>query len=528
MLVNIRSLFAFPPMKHFSNTLSFLLSSILVMLFMTVCIVTYGRLQQFNPLFSQYLSTLTHQPIQIQGIITPRFSPKPGVHFPHIYIGTPNGAYSAKLDHVVLQPNIAQLLKGKLFFNKLKIKALHLNITPSAFNATLPLTSSSATPPSLPMFQLNRILIKSGDILIHTPSKRIQLSNLQFSAHPFNWDNHPFDSTLNGTININDNIHPPFTATVAFQGLIRLSTDLLKQTQSYLLAIAPNGKFTVTDLSWGALSLQTISTTIQTQANTLLFNPLIFQFAQGDTTGDATLDAKSGVLFFTQRASDIDSQAFLAPFFLQPPINGHVSFAIHHQLHLFHSTPLDSLNGTGFIIFKNGMIHHFNLERILKYAAEKLRAAVNLPATALETSPPPPITHAMISDGDTPFQRVSLQYNVLGNTILQGKLNFQNDLLALNGTGFYYLKNTTINAAFRATSKISDPTVNQIQTLLGGDFPLIIQGPLTNLAIAPDTQKIAPYLNSIVLQRLLNMPTDQIQKQLHFLFQLPILPNAPS
>src|SRR5262249_14785800 len=93
-------------------------------------------------------------------------------------------------------------------------------------------------------------------------------------------------------------------------------------------------------------------------------------------------------------------------------------------------------------------------------------------------------------------------------------LVLQTERLQLKGNGELDLKNKDINNHLFVTVSLTNPKVDKIQQLLGGSFPILVQGNLLTPIILPDLKVINPILTQYWLKETLKNPVKEIHKQI--------------
>jgi AsmA protein len=468
-------------------------------------------------ILNKQLAELTSQPTQIRGDISWQLFPKPGVKITQIQIGNAqrNTYYSAVLDSLFLNLQITPLIRGKLVFNELKVDGFKIHVNTSKEAPFKKLEDALAVKPSEKFpakFAIDQLLLTRGSISFITSKRGLTLNNVQFGASQFNLHQGFFPVQMKGYLLSTGpkvNLHTYIT----FKGRVRLTQQWLTQ------GLAPDnsiveGQVSFQDFQMNRFKIAKVNATSILKSNELVLNPLNLTLYHGKSVGDLTLHTSANKIVFNQIATGINSITFFKALFGETPITGTMDFSIHGST-VLGSDWQDQLTGKGNITIKEGALNFIDLNGVLNNFSAKLRAFLH------QTNP---LTHFKLGNqlesssptkGRTPFQLISVEYQLNKNLLLNEFALLQTNTLQMKGEGIINLQNYVINHRGMIKKISGDKTLEVVQNLLQGSIPVQITGTLLNPLIQPDVQKIAPIAAELILNQSLEKPMQRFKSQLN-------------
>mgnify|MGYP000390809151 CR=1 FL=1 len=122
-------------------------------------------------LINKELATLTSQKSQINGEITWRFLPRPGVKITKIHIADTH--FTLAIDNLLFNLKIAPLIHGQLVFKEIKVDGLTANIRNLESQTNITRPDSIQHDSGKVQFAIDRFLLTRGQIAITAPKQKI-------------------------------------------------------------------------------------------------------------------------------------------------------------------------------------------------------------------------------------------------------------------------------------------------------------------------------------------------------------------
>ncbi len=466
---------------------------------------------------NKHLSDLTSQPTKIEGDIAWQLFPKPGIRITKINIGQGQDAkYAAVLDNLFLNLQFTSLIRGKLVFNELKVDGfkLHVNTTKQAPKRDVPLSSVAKATDKVPAkFAIEQVLFTRGNISFITEQRGLTLNNVQVGASHVNFQNGFFPVQMKGSL-LSTGPKVNLNAYVTFKGRTRLTQQLFSQGLASSDNSLVEGQISIQDLQFNRFKITKINATSILKSGQLTLNPLNLTFYRGKSVGDLTFQTSTKKISFNQIASGVNSTSFLKALLGSTPIKGPMDFSIHGST-VLSSDWQDNLVGKGNITVKDGVLNFVNLNAVLNNFSSKLKLFLASSKSISDLKLGEQLESSTPMKGKTPFQLISVEYQLDKNLQLHESALLQANVLQMKGEGVVSLKDYVIQ--HRAIVKVTsgDKTLDNLQNLLNGSIPLHISGTLFEPVILPDVQKIAPIAAQLLLKKSLEKPMQQFETQLN-------------
>lgn len=512
-------------MKLIKKTLLF------IFIFFAIAALTlWGLTLTLNPdrvkgMFDKKLTTITGQQSHINGDIHWQLFPRPGLKVTDIQVGEEKGDedYSLVINNLLFNLRIRPLLKGQLVFSDIKIDGFKLKIKSNTNHSKVKLRKKTADTPSNPalnttnntpvQFAIDSFLLTNGELHLNTQQAKFSFSDLKIGASDLNLKNDSFPIQLKGNLNAllgQDKLKASFN----FQGTTKLS-ELLNYSRSHTLSsVAFEGKIAISDLIFNQLKLDKIDANASFKKEVLKLNPLNIKLYKGSSIGDLTYPLDSRLLSMNQTATNLDASSLFKSLIDKDILQGNLDFSIHANADLTKKDWLEKIQANGRLTIKDGIFRSFNIPKLLKDLTHQVQAlrhqqkinAQNI-KSLLETEPD------VYQDG-TSFQLLSIQYRLTEKKLITDSLLLQTKQLNLKGKGRINLNDFTMNNQLEAKLITSDNKLNEVQDILGGSFPLILSGTLTQPLILPDLKEMSPALMHYFLKQQLNKPINKLKQQL--------------
>ncbi|KTC78068.1 AsmA family protein [Legionella brunensis] len=469
---------------------------------------------------SSQLSALTHQQSRVDGDISWQIFPRPGIKITGVQIGEQNDQnnYSVKLDNLLFNLKITPLLRGKLVFSELDVNGFQININPDVQppkvkKATSP--STKKTNSVAEQFAIERILLSHGQINFKQNEQIIKLSNLQIGAEQFNLKKVPFPLQFKTQLDVATTNKSIVKAQINFKGNTGLSASLFNDPLTALQNTPLNGQLTIQELKVHRIKVNKIRANVKTKTGVLLLNPLTLNMYNGESVGDLSYEFASMKLIVNQTATNLNGNKLIYDLIKKKLFKGSVDFSIHTQANVQNGSWRENTSGNGSLTIKDGVVESINLNKVIDGTSDKINKLLSGKKDGVNSV----LQLSQFDDpaffkGNTYFKLLTLQYSLHDAKLLSDSLVLQTDRLQLKGDGELNLKDNNLDSHLLAKVSLTDPEVDKIQQLLGGSFPLLVQGTLAEPSVLPDLKIINPILTKFWLKETLVKPVKQIHKQI--------------
>jgi AsmA protein len=466
------------------------------------------------------LTELTQQPSKITGNISWQIFPRPAIKITGVQIGEQNGKahYCVKLDNLHLNLKITPLLRGKLVFSEVDVNGFQINLNPLA--QQYPFPEKKKTQPRsdkglniAEQFAIERILLSHGQIRLEKGQTSV-IANLQIGAEEFNLNKIAFPTRLKAQLNIRSGEQTLLKTQISFKGSLALSSTILNSPLLALKNSSLTGQLAMQNLEVSQLKINKIAANVKTQTGMLIFNPLTLSLYGGESMGDLSYELASMKVTLNQMATNLNGSKLLFDLLHTPLLKGNMDFSLHAQANLQNTWP-DNILGNGSLTLKDGEIESVNLDHVIDETSNKisqlLKDKTDEPSKdALQLSQSENLS---FPTQKTIFKLLTLQYSIHDAKLHSDSLILHTERLQLKGGGSLSLKDHVLNSHLLARVSATNPEVDKIQQILGGNFPLVVQGYLTQPTILPDLNIINPILAKYWLKTLIK-PVKEIQQQI--------------
>jgi|GEM_PF-2557135 len=495
--------------KLFAAALMFLLITSLALWVLSRSI----KPEMLREYISGQLSHITAQKSQINGEMTWQLFPQPGIKINDIQVGDDQSSkeYSLHLNKLQLNLKIAPLLRGKLVFNDLAVKGFRLLIKSDASTAVSRTANSSKTQQSVNPFAeqiaIDRLMLSDGQAIIQSKDRQLIFNDLQIGAEDINLQAMLFPFQLKSNIVYLDHNNKIASTKIQFKGHTLLTSALLNDPLGQLKSAQLSGQLDVQNARSGQIKLGKLQANTRFKQGILQLNPLTINLYDGQSFGDFRYELAEKNIQLNQTASALNSAKLSHDLFGKTLLKGKLDMSLHIQTDLNQNNWQPSSLGNGNISIKDGSLEAIDLNRIIDASSQKINKMLTSiqPGLTLGTSANP-LDEPMFFKGNTPFKLLSIPWRLENNSVHSEALLLQMDKLQVKGDSQLNLLDYALNGHLRATVLVDDKKINQIQTLLGGSFPLLIKNTVTEPRVVPDFSKISPVITKAWLNHTLTRP----------------------
>lgn len=471
------------------------------------------------------LAALTSLPSHINGGVEWNLFPQPGIKISTIELGdgtTPEN-YSLKIDNLFLHLKIIPLFRGKFEFSFLEVKGFKLQLNKASTNIikfgdnikTVDSAKQTANTPPAPPFKIEKILLSNGQVTIVRDNQTIKLSNLQIGMDNINLQQNatPFQLKTKATFfNANQLLS---SGQVQFKGSTNLLNAYLNNPTMNFKNALLTGQLNIQKAQFHEFKINKISANTHFKNSVLHLNPLTIKLYQGESIGNLSFNFSEKKINLDQTATNINSEKLSNDLFNTKLVKGNLDVSIHTQTDFQNTNWQDSTSGSGNISIKDGAIESINFNKLIAITSSKINNL--LPGKNLIVKPvllPGSFDDTAFFSGNTPFKLMTFKYHIANAILYSDALFMQTDTMQLKGDGMLNLKDYAIESHILTTVNVAEKKINEVQSLLGGSFPLLVQGSLTKPVISPDLKKIAPIITRLLLKDTLSKPIKEGKEHL--------------
>lgn len=509
---------------------------ILIILFGITAMALFTLTRIINPdLIRDYvnhqLTALTAQPSTIHGNIHWQIFPTPGIHVTDVQIGAANAEapYFAKLDHLFFNLNTKPLLQGKLVFSEIKINGFEMTMNmQSSLQKQATVHQSFEKPVGVQeKFAVKQLLLSNGTLHFINQGKELCIEQLQLGTDRFNMDHNAFPMQMKARIRYKDKAKQHIMTYATFKGTTLLTPEFINNPSSHLHDLQITGQLVLQNLSVHALSIHKLLGKLNISKGNLTLNPLTLALYQGESVGDLKYSFVTKKLKFNQTGTGLQGTKLLNDLFHQAPIKGTLDFSIHTELDLLEKSIEETMISHGMVSIHDGYLTTINLSQLVHYISNKIdQAAQGEKQNLSELLNRDQLEKAQVFKGTTAFKLATIEYQLNHAKIMSQSMLLHTPEVQFRGDGTMNLNDYAIQSkAFATITTPNNKRLEKIQNLLGGAFPLIIQGSLLEPIIYPDLKNMKPALSQWVGEVLIQ-PVRQI-KQLKTLLDKTFIPKQP-
>lgn len=465
--------------------------------------------ESFKPYIRAQLESITSQPSQIKGYIHWHLFPQPGITVSDIVIGDNQkpSRYSLTLDYLKFNLQMAALLHRQFVFQDIHIKGLSLDLHPD-----LPLPDSKpikaeTAPSSLHThFAINKLNIDNGTVIIHQQQRTTTLRHITLAAETINMKGVLFPLKLKTQIISKDKNQTLLKATAQFQGNTYITANILTDLSSLFL----NGELTAHHIHLDTLKIDKLNAHVHLKSGLLALDPLTFNLYTATSVGALRYALSNNQLEVRQTATDLNSDALTTDLLQKNTISGKLDYSIVAQMNLTRH----SQTANGYFNIRDGSINTIDINKVIKVFSHKISSLF----AEKKSSSIPSIDSLRDEEtnfkGKTAFSLITIPFTLQEDQLKSDALLLRTDSLQLSGKGSVNLGDKRFDGRLQAILSTQDAAVTKVQSFLGGSFPLIVKGYVTQPIILPDMAKINPILAGLFISDVLTKPIGTLTHQL--------------
>ena len=471
-------------------------------------------------LINKELSSITSQQGRIDGKVTWKLFPLPGVKITQIHIS--DGENKTKnllsIDNLLFNLQLSPLLRGRLVFKEIEIDGLTAAIknpdTPNSIFRKLSNMAAAQNNNSAIQFAIDRFLLTRAQIVITQAKQTITFSDLEFEAEEMNLKKAFFPLQFKTSIAASS-AQNKIQANLTYDGKIRFAPTILTQPLTAWQSTGIKGQLLAQNIRFNQFKISKLRANTSTKKGVLTLNPLHMSLYSGQSNGSLSYQFSTKKLTINQIATKINASPFFKTIFGKALVKGSVDITTQGSVNLQDEIWHKNVTGNGNLTIKNGVLNFINLQELADNASRKIHSIPTQDQNDVNTALEQPILSPKAPpDGTTAFQLLNLQYQFLPGRFIADSLLLQTSNIHLNGDGQINLNNNALAGNLHATLKTADGMILKIQRLLGGSFPLKLAGTVMQPEILPNEREISPIVTRYMLTNVLVYPVKQIKNQL--------------
>jgi uncharacterized protein involved in outer membrane biogenesis len=469
-------------------------------------------------LINRQLTSLTAQPSHIEGDINWQLFPRPGIKITQIHVGDDHAqSNSLYIENLLINLQLSPLLKGHLVFGELKVDGLKANLNPLTTNSDKNTIAAAAAIEKKPAtaaveFAINHFLLTHGQVTINQPGSKISLSALKIEAEQLNLKNNDFPLQFKAKINATMP-EAKLRSSLNYKGKIRLTPSIFREPQQVLQNLSLNGQLLIQNLQYNQVKIGKINSRIQSKAGTINFKPFNLSLYSGESTGDLSYQINTNKLTINQTATKLNAEQLSQDLFAKNVLQGNLDFSLHAAT-LLQNHWQASLSGHGDLSIHDGTLYLVDLNKFMDGTLSKLYSLINQGPYDVKVDLAQRLLNSPVPEsGSTKFQLLNVQYHLQDAKFIQDSLVLQTDRLLIKGHGEVNLVDSSQQFNLSVQVNTNDSTINKVQQIVGGTFPLQILGKITSPKILPDMNVLSPILSNFIIKRAVVDPAKKMQKQ---------------
>lgn len=504
-------------MKFLKKLIVVLVSLILVVTLTLWVLAETVKPEVVKNYISEQLSLITAQPSHINGKITWQLFPEPGIRITNIEVADANNTapYQLKIDKLLFNLKLTPLLRGKLVFSEVKIDGFTINAnTEKAFDRKQGNTKSSASPQGLKSrFAVKRILLTHGQVNLISHNKTIHLSELQIGTELPESYSTLLPVQLKSAIQILDNQKIEAQSHIQFKGSAVIPPDFLSNPVAKLTDTVLNGQLILEDIQISSFKINRMAGNAVLHNGVFKLSPVTISLYQGESVGDLRYENNSGKLLMNQTASGLNSSTIMNALFQKKILKGKMDFSLHSETDFRSEDWLKNTTGTGVLSIKDGSLESVNLNQAVTINSNKISEMLSA-APSKQKLKPEQFEDSAFFEGNTPFRLLSIHYHLQNTLLTSDSLLLQTDSMHLKGSGSLNMESGVLSSQLGATVLMNKNTRDELQKVLGVNFPIIVTGTIMKPLVLPDFNKINTAITDLWIKETLVKPVHLIRRQL--------------
>lgn len=470
------------------------------------------------------LTALTSQPSRIEGQISWQIFPQPGIKIHDIQVGDPANkeGYSLKLDNLFLNLKLMPLFRGKLVFGNIKVDGFNFKINTDSPIPVLTEKNTIAIQNRLlnSQFIIERLLLSHGQMTFTHNTHLFTFTETQIGAEKIDLQQDTFPFQFKSTLAYRNANIPIAKAQIQFKGSTNATTTLISNPSLLLKSLKMNGQLLVQKAHFATFKVTKISASTNFKNNVLNLNPLTINLYQGESVGNLRYELSHKILDINVTANSLNSAKLTEDLFYKKLLRGTLDLSLHTHTDFRKTTWQESSTANGNVSMKDGSVESLNMNTIIDITSKKINSIFsgknqNKDSILALTS----FDNPEFFKGTTPFSLMTLKYRLEKAVLSSDAIYLQAQGLQIKGESKINLNNDLLESHLQVMVALAQPGVASIQQLLGGNFPIVIKGSLTNPIVLPDLKKINPVFARFLIKNTLEQPVREIKKQLTSLFK---------
>lgn len=390
-----------------------------------------------------------------------QFFPQPGLWLKDLSLQNVQNSFQLHFKRVFFQLKWSALLKGKIVFSDLKVKGFQIKSNSmegkgleeaSQFFSKLPLMLSLQEE----HFSLEHFFFTEGTCNFETKDKMLSLRHLQIAGEPFYLtennelkDNKSKENILplqfKGLLSANNRDN-----SVLFKGEMNFKGNFVYPMPEAQSKAFPwlEGQLNLQKIKLNDLKVDRINGNLKLKASELTLNPLTITAYEGAAVGDLSYIFKDQVLDIHQSGTNFNAYSMLADMFNKQWVKGSLDFSLHAQTQLSKLGLPSGWLGKGSITIKEGQLLSLDLNELLR---PKISEAETSFAEAKKESFFSHFYKIFASNRNfsktyTPFELLTLQYQLKPGLLKSPSLIFQSDIFQIKGDAVLDLSSHALNS----------------------------------------------------------------------------------
>ncbi len=523
-------------MKFIKNAVLIVLFIFLTTLGVLWAVTAFIQPDTFRTIARKQLSSITQQDTTIEGNVSWRLFPRPGLNLTKVRIGNvekPTKNYALNIDSVIFHLQLAPLFRGKIVFDKLILDGFILHIDPNnkdteKASPTKPTVSKQTTTALSTHVALKSLLLTNGKIILTDTKQKAILQNVRLETTLPEAQGELFPVQFKATIKRKPHATFPLSGTVSYKGLTNLPP--LKNINTQLEKLMLDGQVTLENLQAGEYTATKANAHILLRNGVLELNPLTLSLYNGESVGKLTYKINTQELIFNQTGTNLNAEPVFQSFFNIHPsrITGLLDLSVNASAKLDQADWHKKMKVNGNFTVHDGTLAYINLPALTAEAKQTILtlASQNIDRiqTTLEHLKPWNLNNY---SGNTPFQLFNIQYQAKGDGLVDYNVLLETKKLNLKGQGHINIETRALDAHLTVYIITKDKTTQTIQHLLGQGFPLVVKGTLDDPLVNADRRAIRHIISNGALPKSLIKPLKKLKKLKKHIDPLNYVPIQP-
>ncbi|RAP37983.1 hypothetical protein B1207_03065 [Legionella quinlivanii] len=500
-----------------------LLSTVIVVLLSLWLLTKAISAESIRDYVSSQLSILSHEPTTIKGNISWQLFPQPGIRISKVEIGSDRQTdFHAILDNLILNLRITPLLRGTLVFSEFKVDGFTADVSTDHLPAPAEHSKTKDSKPGTILtehFAIDRFMLSKGLVKFHSSDNELIFSNIQMGTESLNLNDSSFPLQFKAALNLSNAGNLKGRAQIQFKGSTRFSPTFLSNPLANWQSLSLNGQLLLQDVLLNKISINRIQGSASLKRKMLKITPLTLSLYKGESVGDLNFNFENHQLKFNQTAAGLDSQKLFNDLLGEKIVRGKLDFSLHAEAITNVPSALNLSMADGTIMIKDGRIDTVNLHQVIEQVSQKIDQLSSMKTDSLKNMLDfEQFNGLMNNKGFTPFKLLSMNYKLAESRLRTDSIILQTDKLHLKGNGNLSLTDYSLSAELLTSVLNATGKLEEIQQMLGGNFPLQVKGTLVKPLISLDIKKVNAQLGKYWLINTVAQPVKKLKNQFESIF----------